>query len=149
MERKIPMASLHTMPIRRAEHIQTGQWYLLKGTGSDKLPMPPQVLFIKETRLYTQGLEIPYLICDFFVYIAGIGAKIYPNYVMPLPDINIPEHGFHDNHIELIDARQMEHMMDPDTKMRMRGEEEEYKQHRILYTPSKKGTGGKEYEPFG
>lgn len=88
-----------TVTVTKESEIRVGEWYLITGKYQDGLQGLPQIYFVRQKHLHTKACGIPFLLGDLFFWQDGQKVALI-KHAMPLADVNIPEHGFHDIHLE-------------------------------------------------
>lgn len=88
--------------ITRVSQISVGSFYRIVGTDSSGLPIPPQVVRI-ETPVHYRSVVAPGS-CKVSLW-ADCGAQgrlFQPGGILHMDQVNIPEHGLHDRHLEKV-----------------------------------------------
>lgn len=93
------MANIHTVSVNRAAQLVEGEWYAVKGTDGSGLPLPPQVYQLEEKHVLPTGLGLERILGTLRAHL-GDRIWIYRNREFYPSQVNIPEHGLHDIHLE-------------------------------------------------
>lgn len=93
------MVAIPTVSVRQAGQLVEGAWYVIKGTNAGK-PLPPQVfqlVKIHPPRTFLGDVSVEGWV---FWHMLGIRKREWTS--LSLKDVNIPEHGEHDIHLERV-----------------------------------------------
>ena len=96
---------LLTRSVTRESQLEIGAWYLIKGSTSSGFPLPPQVFHLEQKHIPITA------VADRWVQgwmLWGCAGQIFesPNHRLQLHQVNVPEHGEHDIHLERVDDQQ-------------------------------------------
>ena len=92
---------LLTRSVTRESQLEVGAWYMIKGSTSSGLPLPPQVINLPPFGSGDRWIQ------GWMLW--GCAGQVFesPNHRIQLHQINIPEHGDHDIHLERVDDLQV------------------------------------------
>jgi len=95
---------LLTRIVQRESQLEEGAWYLIRGSTSAGFELPPQVFLLEEKHLPPSGVGESW-IRGFMVW--GCAGQTFhlEDHKIPLLQVNVPEHGEHDVHLERVDAQ--------------------------------------------
>lgn len=94
------MANLPTVSVVRPSQLEVGAYYLIKGNDHRSMPIPPQVFRLEKTVIHSllgEGYVVGTLWWRMFNQ-----ARVEPNHQLTLYQINVPDRGLSDIHLERI-----------------------------------------------
>ena len=94
------MANLPTVSVVRPSQLEVGAYYLIKGNDHRFLPIPPQVFRLEQKVIYSL-LGEGYVVGTLWWQMLN-QAKMEPNHQLTLYQINVPDRGLSDIHLERI-----------------------------------------------
>jgi hypothetical protein len=90
---------VHTVSVKRVAQLDEGAWYAVKGTDSSGLPLPPQVYLLEEKHMVPTAMGFDRIVGTLRAHM-GDKIWVYKDRTFFPSQINIPEHGLHDIHLE-------------------------------------------------
>jgi hypothetical protein len=91
--------------ITRPEQIEVGGVYVLRGTvvgpGWRRNSIPAQLVVARTPVIYRSVVDVGYMRCILYVDMGGMGRMVYET-ALGMDQVNIPEHGAHDHHLERV-----------------------------------------------
>ena len=94
------MVAIHSVSGSRVSQLEVGAYYIVKGTRHG-LPITPQVLYLQEKEIHPTFLGEGHMKGILFWRMWDKVGKI-ENHLITLKEVNIPEHGEHDIHLERV-----------------------------------------------
>lgn len=137
----MPMRLLSTL-CQREGQLEVGQYYLIRGTANDDLPVAPQIFYLQEKMPPSYALGIPQVRGILWLSVGGQSRQLNDHTIW-LPDVNIPDHGVHDLHMEHIADDQVSRLYHHDQRQGIDTE-----QHRDTFHPRCVPVNGKVYKPW-
>jgi len=96
------MVFIPTVSVTRPSQLEVGAYYLIKGTDNySKLPLPPQVIRVEEIFHNPMALDGGYLTGTLW-WRMWHTERVVHHHILPLKQINLPEQGKSDIHLERI-----------------------------------------------
>ena len=101
--------------IGRADQIRAGQVYVIRGTEmmpeSDgnggwqmrRKALPPQFVLARTDVVFRSATDIGHIRCVLVSDLGGMGTVFFET-MLGMDEVNIPEHGMHDHHLERVPA---------------------------------------------
>ncbi len=86
--------------VTRPEQLEPGACYRVRGT-VDGCEIPPQVVRVESAVEFVSVLGVGHCVVTFFTDLGAMGRHTH-RAMLPLHEVNIPEHGQHDRHLERI-----------------------------------------------
>ena len=86
--------------VTRPEQLEPGACYRVRGT-VDGCEIPPQVVRVESAVEFVSALGVGHCVVTFFTDLGAMGKHTH-RAMLPLHEVNIPEHGQHDRHLERI-----------------------------------------------
>lgn len=98
--------SVRTVSVTRVSQLEVGAYYVIKGTGRGKFPLPPQVLLLEEKDIHPTLTGVGHVRGTLWWRMWGKKVGVSRHHLLTLYELNIPEHGQHDIHLErVLEAR--------------------------------------------
>jgi hypothetical protein len=91
--------------VTKAEHLVPGAVYRVVGTSEGK-PIPPQAVRVETKPVFRSIVDPGHVEVTFFTNLGTQGTHTYRG-VMWLTEVNIPEHGKHDRHLERVSDEEL------------------------------------------
>lgn len=112
------MIHLVTNPtvVTREDQVIEGAFYVIRGTVKnpdanrnpyldDSTPLPPQLVQVTSGVLRDHEMGQPYVQVRMWIDLGEMGKHYYPETYLPLWDVNVPENGNNDHHLERVPDR--------------------------------------------
>ena len=88
--------------VTRTSQLEVGAYYLIRGTGRGKFPLPPQVFRLLQKDIHPTLTGVGHIKGTLW-WRCWNRVEVSSDHLLTLYELNIPEHGQHDIHLERID----------------------------------------------
>ena len=92
--------------VTKAEHLVPGAVYRVRGTAGGR-DIPPQAVRVESSPEFRSIVDPGHVWVTFFTDLGDQGRHIHRG-ILFLGDVNIPEHGDHDRHLERISDKELQ-----------------------------------------